>query len=146
MLQTYNLKTAIPNLIKKTMTKQIGGTHYLLKIQPIEYISKNKLQFSQGNVIKYISRYKSKNGIEDLKKAKHYIDFIVNYEYLGKVIRFPAPSPDLVIMPHEYSNQNGFSFYQMHIIEKVTNHNRGGGLLALRQAQKIIDILIFEYE
>ena len=58
---------------------QIGGNHYKnYKIQPIEYTLANSLNFCQGNVIKYITRYKDKNGVEDLKKAKHYIDILIS--------------------------------------------------------------------
>tara|TARA_R100000995_G_C3460908_1_gene113081 strand:- start:648 stop:893 length:246 start_codon:yes stop_codon:yes gene_type:complete len=55
--------------------KQIGGSHYkFFYIQPFEFISKNDLSFFQGNVIKYVCRYKHKNGIQDLEKIKHYCD------------------------------------------------------------------------
>lgn len=58
--------------------RQEGGNHYQSKgIQPIDYILANELGFCEGNVVKYITRYKEKNGIEDLKKAKHYIDFLI---------------------------------------------------------------------
>ena len=64
---------------------QIGGSHYKdLPIQPVEFITKNNLTYLQGNVIKYITRYKNKNGLEDLKKAKHYIDLIIEMEYSEK--------------------------------------------------------------
>jgi|TARA_R100001129_G_scaffold171569_2_gene141810 hypothetical protein len=54
-------------------TKQIGGSHYKdMVIQPFEFISKNELTFFQGNVIKYVCRYKQKNGIQDLEKVIHY--------------------------------------------------------------------------
>lgn len=57
---------------------QVGGDHYAkLPIQPIEYIMKNGLDFCAGNVVKYVTRYKSKNGIEDLHKARHYIDLLI---------------------------------------------------------------------
>ena len=53
--------------------KQVGGTHYKdHKIQHYEIIKKNNLNYSQGVVIKYIVRYKDKNGIEDLEKIIHY--------------------------------------------------------------------------
>jgi hypothetical protein len=53
--------------------KQIGGSHYkFFKIQPYEFISKNKLSFFQGNVVKYVCRYLFKNKIEDLEKIIHY--------------------------------------------------------------------------
>lgn len=58
--------------------KQVGGNHYKdMKIQPIEYTLANGLGFCEGNVIKYVSRYKSKNGVEDLKKAKHYLELLI---------------------------------------------------------------------
>lgn len=59
-------------------SKQVGGTHYSdMAIQPIDYITKNGLGYIEGNIIKYISRYRSKNGLEDLKKARHYIDMLI---------------------------------------------------------------------
>lgn len=61
--------------------EQIGGNHYQkMKIEPIKFIMANNLSFCQGNVIKYICRYKDKNGIQDLLKAKQYIDFLIEQE------------------------------------------------------------------
>ena len=63
------------------LNKQVGGNHYSkLAIQPVEYINKNKLSYLQGNVIKYVTRYNDKNGVEDLQKAKHYIDLLIELE------------------------------------------------------------------
>jgi len=57
---------------------QVGGEHYKnKKIQPITFIMENDLGFCEGNIIKYVTRYKDKNGLEDLKKARHYIDFLI---------------------------------------------------------------------
>lgn len=61
---------------------QVGGEHYKkLAIQPIEYILRNNLNFAQGSIIKYVTRYKDKGGVEDLKKARHMIDFLIEFEY-----------------------------------------------------------------
>lgn len=58
---------------------QVGGKHYNNKaIQPIDYIMENKLGFCEGNIIKYVTRHRDKNGKEDLLKAKHYIDFLLD--------------------------------------------------------------------
>jgi hypothetical protein len=58
--------------------KQVGGSHYRdMVIQPIDFIIKNNLEYCEGNVIKYISRYKKKNGLEDLEKARHYIEILI---------------------------------------------------------------------
>jgi hypothetical protein len=59
-----------------------GGSHYQnFKIQPAQFINKNRLLFAEGNVIKYICRHRNKNGKEDLEKAKHYIDMIIERDY-----------------------------------------------------------------
>ena len=64
------------------LNRQVGGNHYKnFAIQPVEFIQKNKLGFCEGNVIKYICRHKNKGGIEDLKKAKHYIELLAKLEY-----------------------------------------------------------------
>lgn len=66
----------------KALDVQVGGGHYKdMVIQPIEFTHKNNLNFCQGNVIKYVTRYKAKNGLEDLKKARHYIDMLIELEY-----------------------------------------------------------------
>ena len=55
--------------------RQVGGNHYKdFRIQPYEFISKNDLSFFQGNVVKYVCRYLSKNKIEDLQKIIHYCE------------------------------------------------------------------------
>ena len=60
---------------------QIGGSHYKdLEIHPIDYIMGNSLGYCEGNVVKYVSRWRDKGGIEDLRKAKHYIDFLIAHE------------------------------------------------------------------
>jgi|TARA_Y100001963_G_scaffold70344_1_gene97883 hypothetical protein len=62
--------------------KQIGGNHYSkFKIQPSKFINDNKLLFAEGNAIKYICRHSYKNGKEDLKKAIHYIEMIIERDY-----------------------------------------------------------------
>ncbi|ALV25076.1 putative protein (DUF3310 domain) [Campylobacter iguaniorum] len=64
--------------ISEILSHQVGGDHYAkMTIQPIEFIIGNQLDFCQGNIIKYICRYKDKNGLEDLQKAKHYIDILI---------------------------------------------------------------------
>jgi hypothetical protein len=60
---------------------QVGGSHYAsMAIQPFEYIHANGIGFAEGCVIKYVSRWKAKGGIEDLKKAKHFLDLLIEAE------------------------------------------------------------------
>jgi hypothetical protein len=63
---------------------QVGGDHYSkYAIQPTQYIIANGLGFCQGNVVKYVTRYKDKGGIDDLKKARHYIDMLITQEEIA---------------------------------------------------------------
>jgi len=65
----------------KSLDTQVGGHHYKnFSIQPVEYIEKNGLGYVEGCIIKYISRWRNKNGIEDLEKAKHYIDILIEMQ------------------------------------------------------------------
>ena len=58
--------------------QQVGGAHYAVKaIQPWDYIIANNLGYLEGNVVKYVSRWKDKGGIEDLKKAQHYLQKLI---------------------------------------------------------------------
>ena len=60
---------------------QISGDHYKrLKIQPVEYIHANNISFIEGIIIKYVTRWRDKNGIIDLQKAKHFIDLLIELE------------------------------------------------------------------
>jgi len=77
----------------KPYKKQVGGDHYLkMKIQPSEFINRNKLQFAEGNAIKYICRHASKGEVQDLEKAKHYIDMIIERDYSHKDLAKPLPA------------------------------------------------------
>ena len=63
----------------KSYKKQVGGSHYKkYKIQPVEFIVKNNIGFCEGNIIKYILRFKEKGGVLDLEKAKHYIELLID--------------------------------------------------------------------
>lgn len=60
---------------------QVGGDHYKeMSIQPVEYIHANGIGFVEGSVIKYVSRWRSKNGVEDLRKARHFLDLLISLE------------------------------------------------------------------
>lgn len=60
---------------------QVSGDHYKKKaIQPVEYIHANGLGFCEGNVVKYVTRWKDKGGVGDLEKARHYLDILIQLE------------------------------------------------------------------
>ena len=67
-------------IFKEVNTDKIKPNYYGTGIDVIEFCLRNNLTFMQGNVIKYVTRYKYKNGIEDLEKAKEYIDRLIEFE------------------------------------------------------------------
>jgi hypothetical protein len=65
---------------KKEEEKIFNPPHYKIGVQPLDYIIANELDFLEGNIIKYVTRYKNKNGVEDLIKAKKYLDLLIERE------------------------------------------------------------------
>ena len=86
MSDADNFEVVETHKAKSALDVQEGGSHYKkFKIQPIEYTVGNKLGFIEGNIIKYISRHRDKNGVEDLKKIIHYCELLAELEYGEKI-------------------------------------------------------------
>jgi hypothetical protein len=67
--------------VKSALDTQVGGSHYDQGgIQPIEFIHSNQIPFCEANIIKYIFRWKKKNGMQDLNKVRHYLDLLIELE------------------------------------------------------------------
>lgn len=72
----------LSKFLTMTNDNSIDRPHYRnLEIQPVDYIFKNKLDFLEGNVIKYVSRHKEKGGANDIRKAIHYLQMILELHY-----------------------------------------------------------------
>ena len=64
------------------LDKQVSGSHYKnYEVQPVEFCQKNELNYCESAAIKYLCRHRDKNGLDDLHKAKHYIDLLIELEY-----------------------------------------------------------------
>jgi hypothetical protein len=75
----------IQGIHQSALDKQVSGNHYKdCGIQPIEYIHANNLSYLEGNVIKYTTRHSKKNGKQDILKAIHYLELILEMEYKGE--------------------------------------------------------------
>ena len=73
----------------KPLDVQIGGDHYKsMAIQPMEYSMANKLDACQHTIIKYVTRFRDKGGIQDLEKAKHCIDLLIHFERQSAALSF----------------------------------------------------------
>ena len=62
------------------LSLQVGGNHYESRIDPLDYISANKLNFMEGNIIKYVTRWRKKDGVTDLLKARDYLNRLIKQE------------------------------------------------------------------
>lgn len=73
--------------VVKALDKQVGGQHYKQhSIQPVEFSHYNQLGFCEGTIVKYISRWREKGGIEDLKKVIHYAELLIQMETEGNLV------------------------------------------------------------
>ena len=91
----------------KGLERQEGGDHYDLPIQPLEYIHANRLGYIEGNIIKYATRHRNKNGMEDIKKIIHYCELLLELEYGGK----EEKSRESEQQKHRESDEPTFGYY-----------------------------------
>ena len=112
---------------------QIGGNHYLqFKFQPTDFIHKIDLNFCQGNVIKYVCRYKFKNGKEDLFKALHYAEMLKDYYLKGYPSRFILTDINkAVVMDFIYANE--LLHVQSRVIHSVVKNDYNFTIQAIKE-------------
>lgn len=108
------------------LARQEGGSHYKgLRIQPVEFIMRNGWDFCLGSALKYISRWRLKNGAEDLKKAFHFLELRDDGANLN---RYGLPSP--IISMREYVMLNGFTDIDdtraLFMLERIAYYNVEG--------------------
>ena len=79
-------KKVVPTSTPKASDLQVGGGHYkTMPIQPMHFSMVNELDALQHTIVKYVVRFREKNGIQDLEKAKHCIDLLIQYEQTGSI-------------------------------------------------------------
>lgn len=100
--------------VNNALKTQVGGSHYKdLAMQPIEFIVKAGLSFIQGNIVKYISRYKHKNGAQDVEKCIHYAQLAIDLDSKG-------PQYGTIGLALSYCRANCLSSLQTNIITACT--------------------------
>lgn len=98
------------------LDKQTGGSHYKdQKIQPVEYIHANGIGFMEGSAIKYLSRHKKKNGRQDVEKALHFCELILDLEYPNP----PNKEDPLSVKPLKIDASTEKGWLIMNISEKM---------------------------
>ena len=68
-------------MVMEALNKQVGGDHYKrFIIQPVEFCYHNEIPYLEATAIKYLCRWRDKGGLQDLQKAKHFIDLLIDFE------------------------------------------------------------------
>lgn len=126
----------------RALDVQVGGSHYKsMAIQPVEYSMWNDLNLAEGSIVKYVSRWRNKNGLEDLRKVSHWVDLLIQHcsmELGGDILKGGRP---VVITPDKFCDENGIEGVEKEIIKLITTWREGKGLKDLFQ----IKVLVVEF-
>ena len=115
--------------------QQVGGKHYReMAIQPIEFILANNMGFAEGSVIEYVSRWRQKGGLEDLKKALHFLEFITESRNQIADMRHGFRVLKPTITAHKYIEANAIPEQEADIIRWVYFWSHNPNLINLENA------------
>jgi hypothetical protein len=121
-----------------SLTKQVAGSHYkAFAMQPIELITRYNIPFCEGNVLKYVCRHKYKDGVKDLEKARHYVEFIEELDF-GRNMEDARNPPYF-----DFIKSNGIEGKEAEIIKLLLSPIRERK--HLHSIKEIIDELIREH-
>lgn len=130
------------------LNEQHGGAHYReLKIQPVVFIMKCQMGFCEGNVIKYVTRWRDKGGAGDLRKARHYLQFLMQaswYQRLFNRIRGALRLPDETMTGSRYIEENHISGAAAGVIRHIWYWNLNGARHELVSAMRWMDEMLAE--
>ena len=105
--------------MNKPQPQATGETYYSDKaIQPIEYTEANNLTFHEGSVIKYITRWRQKGGVEDLRKARWYVDRLIELEEAKPVCGFDFGNGICTRLPHPDDDHHEWRLDRDHLLDE----------------------------
>ena len=121
---------------------QIGGDHYTkMQIQPVQFIHANSIPFIEGTIIKYVSRWKSKGGLQDLEKARHMVSMLIAYGPDEHAVYMPS-FDDLARAVDDYTSANDIDRMEALIIEYVVTWRQTNGIRTLKLARSLLDTIV----
>jgi hypothetical protein len=131
------------------LDRQVGGQHYKsLAIQPVEFIMANQMNFNEGNVVKYVTRWREKGGIEDLRKVRHYLQFIeedTDYTEMLALVRswcYAGAWWRNKITAEKYITENKLGLEEGGVVRHITAWSNSGARYELTAAIKWADELL----
>jgi len=139
-VERQNLDSAFDEIEEDPLSIQVGGDHYKgWGIQPVEFTETNNLTFSEGNIVKYITRHKSKNGVQDVEKVVHYVDFVKKY-------RNSSTQRTLSISAIDFIASNSLGFLEGRAIEALCNYVESGETSHLDTVKAMAEKIIETYD
>lgn len=113
---------------------QVGGSHYAtLAVQPVEFAMKNQWDFCAASILKYLTRWRAKNGVEDLRKARHFVEIRETWRHL---VRLPRP----ILMPmYEYVGLNHIRPDDAALLNALDDYVNAAGGASHRMALVLIE-------
>lgn len=125
------------------LDRQVGGDHYLAKVQHVEFCQENQLGWCESAAIKYLIRHRRKNGAEDVKKAIHYVEFLIAINYGRGVETLNPPVEDGDI--DEFLAENKVPELEADVIRIILDHPEGGDVTLINACRTLQKLLTDEY-
>lgn len=118
----------------KVLDSQVGGSHYkCLPYQPVEFCVRAQMNFIQGSIIKYVSRHRQKNGLQDLQKALHFAELAVELKPKGRQLGIPEQAQVKLFLD---MNRNFLTFDEMVLIRAVTLQDWSTSIMLIKEISK----------
>lgn len=130
------------------LKKQVGGSHYQTAgVQHVTFCQRNRIPWCEACAVKYLMRHRKKNGKQDLEKAKHYLELLINEDYIQSQFEPIGLDPEKFHIPtFKLLEDNGVVGEEAEIIEMVLGHQKRHGESTLLNAIRRIDELIVSYD
>lgn len=132
------------------LDRQVGGSHYVSKVQHVSFCQRNQIPWCEAAAIKYIIRHRKKNGKQDLEKAIHYIELCIHEEYIDRADGYLPTGMNLTkfdIATGDFLRANGVAAGSPEYLAvyEVLQHQTKRGESTLRDAMKILQGLLKSY-
>lgn len=130
------------------LDRQVGGTHYVSKIQHVSFCQQNGIPWCEAAAIKYIVRHRKKNGKQDIEKAIHYLELCIHEEYISKEVNPVGMDPaNFVVDTHNFLQANGVDLKSLEAsaVFSLLSHQVVHGESTLRNAISDLNVLLKTY-
>lgn len=130
------------------LDRQVGGSHYVSKVQHVTFCQRNRIPWCEAAAVKYIIRHRKKNGKQDLEKAIHYIDLCIHEDYIESEVNPVGMDPGNFLVPtNVFLTANGVKSDspEWKAVTTLLSHQKVHGESTLLNAKRILEKLLKDY-